>query len=68
MMKNGTVKFFHAEKGYGYIAPDGGGRDIAFDSGDVETPEHRIVEGQRVQYEETLTRKGPKAVKIKTMS
>ena len=67
-MKHGTVKFFHAEKGYGIIAPDGGGRDISFDSNDVENPGHQIMEGQRIEYEEVLGRKGPMAVKIKTVS
>jgi CspA family cold shock protein len=67
-MPVGTVKLFQADKGYGYIAPDGTGRDIFFDSSDVETPDHRITEGQRVHYEETVGRKGPQAKKIKTTS
>ena len=67
-MPKGTVKFFHAEKGYGYIAPDGGERDIFFDNSHVETPNHQIMEGQRVEYQTTLGRKGPEAIKIKTVS
>ncbi len=67
-MPVGTVKFFHAEKGYGYIAPDGGQRDIFFDSSNLDTPNHHIAEGQRVEYENTLGRKGPEAIKIKTLS
>ncbi|MDE3046420.1 MAG: cold-shock protein [Verrucomicrobiota bacterium] len=67
-MATGTVKFFHDEKGYGYIAPDDGGRDIFFDSAQVQTPDHKIMEGQRVEYEATLGRKGPEAIKIKTVS
>jgi CspA family cold shock protein len=67
-MPKGTVKFFHQEKGYGYIAPDEGGRDIFFDSSQVETPNHQISEGQRVEYQNSLTRKGPEAIKVKTLS
>lgn len=64
----GTVKFFHAEKSYGYIAPDDGSRDIFFDTANLETPNKHISEGQRVEYESKLGRKGPEAVKIKTLS
>lgn len=67
-MPKGTVKFFHVEKGYGYIAPDDGSRDIFFDNSQVQTPEHRVMEGQRVEYETSLGRKGPEAIKIKTIS
>jgi CspA family cold shock protein len=67
-MPAGTVKLFQADKGYGYIAPDNAGRDIFFDSADVETPDHRISEGQRVEYEEILGRKGPQAKKVRTVS
>ncbi len=67
-MATGTVRLYHAEKGYGYIAPDSGERDIFFDINNVETPNRHIDEGQRVEYEQTFGRKGPEAIKIKTLS
>ena len=67
-MPTGTVKLYQESKGYGYIAPDTGGRDIFFDSSNVETPNHHISEGQRVEYEQVLGRKGPEAIKIRNLS
>ena len=67
-MLTGTVKFYHAERGYGYIAPDNGDRDLFFDTANLETPNRHIAEGQRVEYEKTLGRKGPEAIKIRTLS
>ena len=67
-VKTGTVKIYILDKGYGYIAPDDGSKDIFFDSNNLETPNHHIAEGQRVEYETTLTRKGPAAIHIKTLA
>ncbi len=67
-MEKGTVKIYLPEKGYGFIAPDGGKKDIFFDSANLDTPNKHIAEGQRVEFETTLTRKGPAAIHVKTIS
>ena len=52
-MKNGTVKWFNATKGFGFIQPDDGGNDVFVHISAVERAGMRTLnEGQRVSYEE----------------
>ena len=67
MTQQGTVKFFNAEKGYGFIKPDDGGRDIFVHITAVETAGLRsLAEGQRNTYaiEPDKNGKGPQAVSL----
>ena len=58
-MANGTVKWFNATKGFGFIQPEGGSRDVFVHISAVERAGLRgLVEGQRVQYELTRGRNG----------
>jgi CspA family cold shock protein len=67
MSQQGTVKFFNADKGYGFIKPDDGGRDIFVHITAVERAGLRSLnEGQRVTFEIEPDKKGkgPKAVDL----
>jgi cold shock protein len=67
MSQQGTVKFFNADKGYGFIKPDDGGRDIFVHITAVEKAGlHSLNEGQRITYdiEPDKKGKGPKAVEL----
>ncbi len=68
MKQTGTIKWYNKDKGFGFIAPDGGGRDIYVQSSNVETPDHALFDGQRVEFEIATGRKGPEAVKVSTLS
>lgn len=51
-MTTGTVKFFNESKGYGFIAPDGGGNDAFVHISDVESSGMRSLrENQRINYD-----------------
>jgi cold shock protein len=51
-MSTGTVKFFNVQKGYGFIAQDGGGADVFVHISAVERSGlHTLVEGQKVSFE-----------------
>lgn len=51
-MNTGTVKFFNATKGFGFITPDTGGTDVFVHISAVERAGMRtIVEGQKLSYE-----------------
>jgi len=64
-MTIGTVKFFNASKGFGFIAPEGGGKDVFVHSSAVEMSGLRVLaEGQRVSFEVQADAKGPKAVNL----
>lgn len=68
MSQQGTVKFFNADKGYGFIKPDDGGRDIFVHITAVERAGlESLAEGQRVAYEIEPDKKGkgPKAVDLR---
>jgi CspA family cold shock protein len=67
MRQTGTVKFFNSEKGFGFITPAGGAKDVFVHISALERAGIReLAEGQRVSFEtEPDTRgKGPKAVNI----
>jgi cold shock protein len=64
-MTIGTVKFFNASKGFGFIAPEGGGKDVFVHASAVEASGLRVLsEGQRVSFEIQADAKGPKAVNL----
>lgn len=59
MATTGTVKFFNADKGYGFIAPDGGGNDAFVHITAVERAGMQTLnQDQRVQYELEQDRRG----------
>jgi CspA family cold shock protein len=58
----GTVKWFNAEKGFGFITPDGGGPDVFVHHSAIQTSGYRSLdENQRVTFEITQGAKGPQA-------
>ncbi len=62
----GTVKWFDGKKGYGFIEPDEGGRDVFVHFGDILGDGYRTLsEGDRVQYEVIDTPRGPKAAQVR---
>jgi len=61
-MVQGTVKWFNAEKGYGFIAQDGGGPDVFVHFSAIQSDGYRsLEENQRVEFEITQGPKGPQA-------
>jgi cold shock protein len=68
-MTQGTVKWFNAEKGFGFIALDGGGDDVFVHySAIVETGGYRsLVEEQRVEFETSQSPKGLQASNVRAV-
>lgn len=65
----GTVKWFNEEKGYGFITPDGGGKDMFVHHSAVKMEGFRkLTEGQKVTYEIGAGKKGPCAVDVVVIS
>ena len=63
-MAQGTVKWFNADKGYGFIAVDGG-KDVFVHFSSVEMDGFKsLKEGQAVEYEAENSSKGLKATKV----
>ncbi|PKQ32195.1 MAG: cold-shock protein [Actinobacteria bacterium HGW-Actinobacteria-2] len=64
-MTTGTVKWFNAEKGFGFIAPDGGGPDVFAHYTAITSSGFRTLdENQKVEFEITQGPKGPQASNI----
>jgi len=62
----GTVKFYNATKGFGFIAPETGGKDVFVHATALEAAGlHSLSEGQRVSFEIHSEARGPKAVNLK---
>lgn len=65
-MARGTVKWFSEDKGYGFIVPDEGGKDLFVHHSNIEIEGFRsLQEGQKVEYEVGQGRKGPEATKVR---
>ncbi len=61
----GTVKWFNDEKGYGFIAPHEGAKDLFVHHSNILGEGHRsLAEGARVQFEERPAAKGPEAINV----
>jgi CspA family cold shock protein len=64
-MAQGTVKWFSAEKGYGFIEVDGGNQDVFVHHSAIDAQGFRtLTEGQRVEFEITSGSKGPQAEQV----
>ncbi len=61
-MNNGTVKFFNDSKGFGFITPDDGGKDVFVHVNGLDGI--TINEGDKVTYEVEEGRKGLNAVRV----
>jgi CspA family cold shock protein len=64
----GTVKWFSDDKGFGFITPDEGGRDLFVHFTGITGDGYRsLAEGAKVTYEEEQGDKGPKAVNVQKL-
>ena len=64
-MSKGTVKFFNATRGYGFISPEDGSKDIFVHISAVQKSGLTgLNEGQKVQFEVQPDARGPKAVDL----
>jgi cold shock protein len=65
LMTQGTVKWFNGEKGFGFIAPDDGSKDVFVHYSEVQGSGFRTLEeNQRVQFDIEQGPKGPQAVGV----
>lgn len=67
-MPTGTVKWFNAEKGFGFIAPEDGSQDLFAHFSAIEGSGYRSLdEGQKVEFEVQQGPKGPQAASIRVI-
>jgi len=64
-MATGTVKWFNDAKGYGFIAPDDGAKDLFVHHSEITGDGYKsLAEGSKVSYEARQGQKGPEATQV----
>ena len=64
-MMQGTVKWFNSDKGFGFIAPENGGKDVFVHHSAIQGSGYKSLnEGDRVQFEVTAGPKGDQATNV----
>ena len=67
-MAQGSVKWFNGEKGFGFIAQDGGGPDVFVHYSEIQGNGFKTLdEGQRVEFEIGQGQKGPQAQQVRAI-
>jgi CspA family cold shock protein len=67
-MATGTVKWFNATKGFGFITPDDGGKDLFAHHSSIQMSGYKsLQDGQKVSFDVTQGQKGPAAANIKPL-
>jgi CspA family cold shock protein len=67
-MAQGTVKWFNESKGYGFITPEGGGKDLFAHFSEIQAAGFKTLqEGQRVEFNVSQGAKGPQATQIRPL-
>jgi len=67
-MATGTVKWFNADKGFGFIAPDDGGQDLFAHFSSIASSGFRSLdENQKVEFDVEQGQKGPQAANIRPL-
>jgi CspA family cold shock protein len=68
VMTTGTVKWFNAEKGFGFITPEDGGADVFAHYSAIASSGYRsLEENQKVEFDITQGQKGPQASNIRPL-
>jgi CspA family cold shock protein len=67
-MATGTVKWFSAEKGFGFITPEDGTADVFVHFSAIQGEGYKeLAEGARVEYDVTQGQKGPQAANVRNV-
>ena len=67
-MASGTVKWFNDAKGYGFITPDEGGKDLFVHHSNIAGSGFKsLSENAKVEYDEREGTKGPEAINVQTV-
>ena len=64
-MAKGTVKFFNSGKGFGFISPEDGGKDVFVHANDTGGAD--LAEGTKVEFEVVQGKKGPQASNVRVV-
>mgnify|MGYP002138739233 CR=1 FL=1 len=64
-MAKGTVKFFNASKGFGFITPEDGSKDVFVHANDINGAQ--LDEGTKVEFDITQGKKGPQASNLRVI-
>jgi CspA family cold shock protein len=68
VVTTGTVKFFNAEKGYGFISLEGGDKDVFVHYSNIQGNGYRTLEeGQKVEFDVAPGRKGDEAQNVRAV-